>query len=348
MNRTLKRFFSAVALGLTLCLFSASFCSAAAASTSEAVQEHTLSNAQYDGPNGRFKVYLSPSAQPWNPYCDGSGSEEYYMRQVATAMIPYLQSYGIDYVLPGAQTGSSANQKSFLTNRANEAKNTGCDLYLAIHSNAATGKTRGTRIYYYTKSAESLRFAKVLQSTFNYPDKSNIKLAYNDALMVMYLPTMPHALIETAFHDNPQDVAWIKSNINTMAKSLADAVNEFAKGSTGTAVASGLSMDRIFANLSTGTAIILNVSSTTGQTVPSLVWSSSNPAVASVDQGGFVLGMSAGETVISATTPTGTSVRCTVTVTGPTMQIGGGPVASAEGEYVANPTEETGAITPTA
>ena len=193
-----------------------------------------------------------------------------------------------------------------------------------------------------------MRFAKVLQSTFNYPDKSNIKLAYNDALMEMYLPTMPHALIETAFHDNPQDVAWIKSNINTMAKSLADAVNEFAKGSTGTAVASGLSMDRIFANLSTGTAIILNVSSTTGQTVPSLVWSSSNPAVASVDQGGFVLGMSAGETVISATTPTGTSVRCTVTVTGPTMQIGGGPVASAEGEYVANPTEETGAITPTA
>ena len=85
--------------------------------------------------------------------------------------------------MPGAQTGSSANQKSFLTNRANEAKNTGCDLYLAIHSNAATGKTRGTRIYYYTKSAESLRFAKVLQSTFNYPDKSNIKLAYNDALM---------------------------------------------------------------------------------------------------------------------------------------------------------------------
>ena len=96
MNRTLKRFFSAVALGLTLCLFSASFCSAAAASTSEAVQEHTLSNAQYDGPNGRFKVYLSPSAQPWNPYCDGSGSEEYYMRQGATGMSPEVHSYGSD------------------------------------------------------------------------------------------------------------------------------------------------------------------------------------------------------------------------------------------------------------
>ena len=347
MNRILKKLVSAVALGLTVCLFSASLCSAAAAAA-EPTQERTIATQQYDGPNGRFKVYLSPSAQPWNPYCDGSGSEEYYMRQVATAMIPYLQSYGIDYVLPGAQTGSSSTQKAFLTNRANEAKNTGCDLYLAIHSNAANGNTRGTRIYYYTKSSESLRFAKVLQSNFNYPDKSNIKLAYNDALMEMYLPTMPHALIETAFHDNAQDVTWIKSNINTMAKSLADAVNAYAQGSSGTSVAAGLSMNRIFANLSTGTAIILNVSSTTGQAVPTLTWRSSNPAVASVDQGGFALGMSAGDTVISATTPTGQSVSCTVTVTGPTMQIGGGPVASAEGEYIGDSTEETGPITPTA
>ena len=117
------------------------------------------------------------------------------MRQVATAMIPYLQSYGIDYVLPGAQTGSSSTQKAFLTNRANEAKNTGCDLYLAIHSNAANGNTRGTRIYYYTKSSESLRFAKVLQSNFNYPDKSNIKLAYNDALMENY-PGLYQSLLQ--------------------------------------------------------------------------------------------------------------------------------------------------------
>ena len=347
MNRKLKAFLSAVALGLTVCLFSVSMCSAATTSTPAATREHTIATQQYDGPNGRFKVYLSPSAQPWNPYRDGSGSEEFYMRKVANAMIPYLQGYGIDYVLAGTQTGSSANQKSFLINRANEAKNTGCDLYLAIHSNAANGNTRGTRIYYYTKSSESLRFGKVLQSNFNYPDKSNIKLAYNDALMEMYLPTMPHALIETAFHDNPQDVIWIKSNIDTMAKSLAAAVSEFAKGSTGTATAAGLSMDRIFANLSTGTAVILNVSSTTSQPVPSLRWSSSNPSVASVDQDGFVLGMSGGETIISATTPSGASVRCTITVTGPTMQIGGGPIASAEGEYIANPTEDTTAVTPT-
>ncbi len=74
MNRILKKLVSAVALGLTVCLFSASLCSAVAAAA-EPTQERTISTQQYDGPNGRFKVYLSPSAQPWNPYCDGSGSE---------------------------------------------------------------------------------------------------------------------------------------------------------------------------------------------------------------------------------------------------------------------------------
>ncbi|WP_050699138.1 N-acetylmuramoyl-L-alanine amidase [Anaeromassilibacillus senegalensis] len=335
MNRKWKTLLSAVAMILTLCMTAAVAGSAASVDTQ-----------RYNGPNGRFKVYLSPAAQPWNPYVDGSGSEEYYMRQVANAMIPYLQGYGIDYILAGPQTGASANQKQFLVNRANEAKNGGCDLYLAIHSNAANGKASGTRIYYYTKSAESLRFAKVLQSNFCYPDKSNIKLAYNDALMEMYLPTMPHALIETAFHDNAQDVVWIKNNIDNIAKSMAAAVNEYAKGSVGTAA--GLSIDRIFANMNTSTALILNVSSTAGGAVPDLKWSSSNPGVASVDQDGFVLAMSAGETVITATTPNGQTVRCTVTVSGPTMQYGltTGPIANAEGEYVPNPTEESGPITP--
>ena len=335
MNRKWKTLLSAIAMGLTICMMTAVVGSAAAITTQ-----------QHDGPNGRFKVYLSPAAQPWNPYTDGSGSEEYYMRQVANAMIPYLQGYGIDYILAGPQTGTSANQKQFLVNRANEAKNGGCDLYLAIHSNAANGNVKGTRIYYYTKSAESLRFAKVLQSNFCYPDKSNIKLAYNDALMEMYLPTMPHALIETAFHDNAQDVVWIKNNIDNMARSMAAAVNEYAKGSAGTAA--GLSIDRIFANMNTSTALILNVSSTTGGAVPDLKWSSSNPAVASVDQDGFVLALSAGETVITATTPAGLTVRCTITVSGPTMQFGlaTGPIASAEGEYTPFTNEETGPITP--
>ena len=40
-------------------------------------------------------IYLSPSTQDWNPYVTGSGSEEYWMNQIADAMEPYLRSNGI-------------------------------------------------------------------------------------------------------------------------------------------------------------------------------------------------------------------------------------------------------------
>ena len=99
-----------------------------------------------------YRVYLSPSCQTWNPYCDGSGSEEYHMRQVAEAMGPYLKQDGIQYVLAAAQTGSRANQRNTIVNRAKQASNDHCDLYLAIHSNARDNspKKNGTTIFYPT------------------------------------------------------------------------------------------------------------------------------------------------------------------------------------------------------
>ena len=36
------------------------------------------------------RIFLSPSTQDWNPYVDGSGSEEYWMNLLADALEPYL------------------------------------------------------------------------------------------------------------------------------------------------------------------------------------------------------------------------------------------------------------------
>ena len=34
------------------------------------------------------RIYLSPSTQDWNPYVDGSGSEEYWMNLLADTLVP--------------------------------------------------------------------------------------------------------------------------------------------------------------------------------------------------------------------------------------------------------------------
>lgn len=178
-----------------------------------------------------FKVYLSPSSQFANPYING-GNEEQYMRQVAVAMIPFLEERGIDYVLAKEKRAiPESDWGNILVLRAQEAYDTGCDLYLAIHSNATTadkaGTVSGTRIYYYTKNPESLRWAQITQRNFIYPDKSNILLATNDRLIDMHTPKMPSILVETAYHDNVSDANWIKSHIYEIAESLAISVAEY-------------------------------------------------------------------------------------------------------------------------
>ena len=42
-------------------------------------------------------IYLSPSTQEYNPYITGSGSEEYWMNQIADAMEPYLRANTIRF-----------------------------------------------------------------------------------------------------------------------------------------------------------------------------------------------------------------------------------------------------------
>lgn len=188
-----------------------------------------------------FKVYLSPSCQTWNPYSDGSGSEEYHMRQIASAMPAYLKQYGIQSVLAAPQAGTRANQESTIAGRVKQATDAKCNLYLAIHSNARDGgpKINGPMIFYHSNDLSSLRFTEILFNNFMYPDKNAIDFGNNDALWEMSMPKMPHCLIEIAYHDNPQDEQWIESNTNQIAQNLAYCIALYANVPVGTPANNG-------------------------------------------------------------------------------------------------------------
>lgn len=281
--------------------------------TAKAAGGGSVSTTRAAVPIHTYKVYLSPSCQTWNPYCDGSGSEEYHMRQVATAMIPYLKQYGIEYVLAAAQTGSHANQRNTIVSRVKQASYNKCDLYLAIHSNARdnSDKTSGTMVFYPSSSKESLRFANLLKDNFIYPDKSEICLATNDALWEMYMPKMPHCLIETAYHDNPSDVEWIENNTDAIAKNLAYCVALCAY------IPVSVSMDTTLATVGVGKTYELNSKVTlinNNVYYNRTAWSSNNSKVAAV-QNGTVKGISKGCTTINARTCNGLTAKCLVNVT---------------------------------
>ena len=104
-------------------------------------------------------VFLSPSTQDWNPYVTGSGSEEYWMNQIADAMEPYLRSNGIRFRRNDPDTSAAAAIR--------EANSGYYDFYLALHSNAiGNGEpqttARGIIAFYYPGSTGGQRGAELI------------------------------------------------------------------------------------------------------------------------------------------------------------------------------------------
>lgn len=179
------------------------------------------------------RIYLSPSTQEFNPYIT-TGNEEYWMNLIADAMIPYLQQYGIEYGRnrPGMTAGSSIRE----SNAGNY------DFHLAIHSNASgqgqAGNQRGTVIFYYPTSTNGLRMAELISEQFKkiYPNPERVRIEPTTNLGEVSRTSAPSVLIEVAYHDNVEDANWITNNIDTIAKAIADAVNQyFTSSSSGTA-----------------------------------------------------------------------------------------------------------------
>ena len=170
------------------------------------------------------RIYLSPSLQEYNEFVNG-GTEEQYMNLIADAMIPYLEASGIDYTRnrPEQTLGEAIDE----SNRGNY------DFHLAIHSNAAppslAGKLQGADVYYWYDSPWGKAAAEIIADNYKnlYPDPSKVTSRPTSTLRELRQTKAPSALIEVAYHDNPQDAAWIKENIDAIAKNLVESLTEY-------------------------------------------------------------------------------------------------------------------------
>lgn len=170
------------------------------------------------------KIFLSPSTQEWNSYAT-EGNEELYMNRLADRMEPYLRSSGIQYVRndPERNVGGAIAD-------SNSAE---YDVHLALHTNAApeylAGKLRGIDIYYAPKSVYSEKLATIiannLKSIYPLPEKTN---AVPTASLGEVLRTKAVAVLcELGYHDNYADEAWLKNNLNEIAKNLVQSLCDY-------------------------------------------------------------------------------------------------------------------------
>lgn len=168
-------------------------------------------------------IYLSPSLQPYNEYVNG-GSEQYHMNLLADEMEPYLRANGIRFTRN--TVGTSLGQ-AIRESNAGEY-----NLHLALHSNAAppalSGQLRGTDVYYYPYSTAGSRAATIIADNWKeiYPLPDRVTTRPTTTLVEITKTNAPAVLIETAYHDNPEDAEWIVTHTPEMAANLVKSLTE--------------------------------------------------------------------------------------------------------------------------
>lgn len=180
----------------------------------------------------KIKIYLSPSNQPNNKYCIGNTNEKEQMEDLAKRIKSILDSeYESEAIMATLSLGIG------MEGRAREAKNKGCDVYLAIHSNAGNGKSTGAVAFYNPVGVSSRILATNIVKELNTvcPIKSNRGISVTSGLEQFngkgYGEVrnpgnlgMIAVLAETDFHDNPHTAKWIISNKNVIARAYVNAL----------------------------------------------------------------------------------------------------------------------------
>lgn len=265
-----------------------------------------------------YLIYLSPSNQNHNEYVNG-GTEAYYMNQIALAMVPYLKASGVGYVMADMDTN--------LYHRAQQSDAAGCDLYLALHSNAANQMRRGTIAFYKKGSSGGARFAQTVASNLGLisetPDE--IITQYDPwepgekGFIETREPKAPSVLLEVAYHDNVADANWIKGNLGAIAKNLAQSVTDYLgipfQDPNALIEVQEISISPTEKELYVGGFTTLQVKlSPDNATDQTVAWSSTAPNVATVNNAGVVNALTSGTAVITATASNGKTASCTVNV----------------------------------
>lgn len=169
-------------------------------------------------------IYLSPSTQENNLYVNG-GTEEEWMNRLADAMVPYLVASGIQYTrntpqMTAASSIAASNQGRY-------------DLHLALHSNAAPesryGQIRGIIVYYFPGSVQGRRAAQIVADNLKtiYPLPNQVRAEATTAIGEVRRVRAPSVFIELGYHDNADDAAWIKANLDPVARNIVLSLTEF-------------------------------------------------------------------------------------------------------------------------
>jgi N-acetylmuramoyl-L-alanine amidase len=171
-------------------------------------------------------VYISPSTQEHNIGADNYTSEERRCNQIADITIPILKKHGV-LVYRNKPTMS-------LTQVVSDSNSKKPEVHFAIHTNALNRKIRGCECFCHRYGGEGEKLARAVYSriakltpTSDRGVKEGYKFYNGKPMYETCYTNAPAALIEIAFHDNPEDAKWIINNIEKIGIAIAKGILDY-------------------------------------------------------------------------------------------------------------------------
>ena len=166
------------------------------------------------------KVYVSPSSQTENTYAAGNTNEAVQCRRIAVALVDALIRCGIEAM-------TNIDDGVTMYDRARESDAWGADLHVPVHTNAFDTLLRGTRMFCYDLKGEGYKASKAIFDELApvVPgDSDGIRAAGYYEIVASRAPC---AYVEAAFHDHPEQAAWIISHIDPIAEAICKGICKY-------------------------------------------------------------------------------------------------------------------------
>lgn len=161
------------------------------------------------------KIYISPSDQTANLYAAGDTNEAVQCRKIAAVLVTALVRCGF---------AAMTNMDGTMYDRVRQSNEWGADLHLCVHTNAHDGTVKGTRLFCYDLTGEGYRACAAVMDTL-----APITPGESDSITVRHFyevkyASAPTVYLEVAFHDNPEEAAWIAANTEAIAEAVCRGV----------------------------------------------------------------------------------------------------------------------------
>lgn len=168
------------------------------------------------------KVYLSPSNHGigQNKCLKADCYEDKHTRPIAEACAKYLKAAGISVKIAAASTGVMNGARS------KEANKFGADLYVPIHTNAASESARYLMLMFWEDSDEYRKIFNAVSPYLEaiYPGKLKTHFSVRKDLFEIHNPEAKTMYCELGFHTNQIDVKDFIHNSDEVGKALADGI----------------------------------------------------------------------------------------------------------------------------